>query len=61
MLLVVGAELVPVTGRASVIMAQIMLHAEAINRIAVGQLAADFAHAKTTVELTESFPLVRME
>jgi hypothetical protein len=58
---VAGTERLIVTGRAAVIVAQVALHAAAINRIPVGRLVVDFAQAKTKVELTESFPAVRVD
>jgi hypothetical protein len=59
LVILAGAERIPVSGRAAVIIAQIAAHAAALNHIPVGRLVADFAHSKTRVELTESFPAVR--
>lgn len=60
-LVVAGTESVRVTGRAAVIIAQVVLHAADINRIPVGRVVADFAHAKTKVELTESFSAIQVD
>lgn len=55
-----GAESLRVSGRAAAIIAQVALHAGAINQIPVGRLTVDFAQAKTKVELTQSFPALKL-
>lgn len=59
-LVVAGTERVRVTGRAALIIPQVTLHAEDINRIPLGRIIADFAHVKTKVEVTKSFAAVRI-
>jgi hypothetical protein len=59
LVILAGAERLLVSGRAAVLIVQIATHAAALNRIPVGRLVADFAHAKTKIDLTESFPALR--
>jgi hypothetical protein len=60
LVLMVGLDQLRVSGRAAAIILQIAAHQDALNRILVGRLVADFAHAKTKLELTESFPAARL-
>jgi len=56
-----GAGPQVVSGRAAVLIALIVRHAERLNAIPVGRLVAHFAHQQVKAEVTESLPPVRLD